>query len=316
MRTLLIDNYDSFTYNLYQLLGEVNGVSPVVVRNDAEWSQVPVAEFNSVVISPGPGRPDRTRDFGVSACAIRDSGLPVLGVCLGHQGICHLFGGAVDHAPQPMHGRVSQIYHTGVGILAGLPCPFPAVRYHSLVATKLPDTLGAVAWTEDGIIMALRHRMQPIWGVQFHPESISSAHGRELLANFRDLVMAHGLGPTVRRCGSSTIVQPTPAEATPYQVHVRQLPVLPDPEITYRELFSTHPYSFWLDSSAVLDGLSRFSFMGDGSGPLTEYITSSTADGVVTIRRPDGTEERITELFFDYLDHQLRQRAVRTPDGL
>ncbi len=316
MRTLLIDNYDSFTYNLYQLLGEVNGVPAVVVRNDVEWSEVPTSEFDSVVISPGPGRPDRSRDFGVSARAVRDSGLPVLGVCLGHQGICHLFGGEVGHAPQPMHGRISQIYHTGVGVLAGLPSPFPVVRYHSLVVTQLPDELEAVAWTEDGIIMAIRHRIEPIWGVQFHPESVSSAHGRDLITNFRDLVMACGPDPTVFRSQPRIVAQPRPAEASPYRVHVRQLPVLPDPELAYRELFATHPYSFWLDSSAVIDGLSRFSFMGDGAGPLAEYVMSSTVEGVVIVRRPNGSEERIVARFFEYLDDQLRRREVLAPDGL
>ncbi|MGH3787774.1 MAG: aminodeoxychorismate synthase component I [Pseudonocardiaceae bacterium] len=128
--------------------------------------------------------------------------------------------------------------------------------------------------------------------------------------------MARRPASAVRRRGSKAVVQPTPAGVTPYQVHVRQLPVLPDPEITYRELFSTHPYSFWLDSSAVIDGLSRFSFMGDGAGPLAEYITSSTADGVVTIRHPNGGEARVVNRFFDYLDGQLRRRAVRMPDGL
>src|SRR5947207_4643565 len=172
MRTLLIDNYDSFTYNLYQLLGEVNGQPPVVVRNDVDWSGVPLGDFDGIVVSPGPGRPDRARDFGVSAQAIRDSGLPVLGVCLGHQGIAHLYGGTVRHAPEPMHGRVSAVHHTGVDIFAGLPSPFSVVRYHSLAATTLPDELEVIGWTSDGVVMALRHREAPVWGVQFHPESI------------------------------------------------------------------------------------------------------------------------------------------------
>jgi para-aminobenzoate synthetase len=184
MRTILVDNYDSFTYNLYDLIAKVNGRPPVVVRNDVRWTDVPIEDFDSVVISPGPGRPERPRDFGVSARAIYDSGLPVLGVCLGHQGVCHLFGGSVGHAPQPMHGRLSKVHHTGTDVFAGLPSPFSVVRYHSLTATELPDVLEAIAWTENGVVMGLRHREAPIWGVQFHPESILTAEGKRLLANF------------------------------------------------------------------------------------------------------------------------------------
>ena len=187
MRTILVDNYDSFTYNLYDLIAKVNGEPPVVVRNDVRWSDVPIEEFDSVVISPGPGRPERPRDFGVSARAIVDSGLPVLGVCLGHQGICHLVGGAVEHAPQPMHGRISKVHHTGADVFAGLPNPFSVVRYHSLAATELPDVLEAIAWTEDGVVMGVRHREAPIWGVQFHPESILTENGRTILKNFLKL---------------------------------------------------------------------------------------------------------------------------------
>ncbi len=170
MQTLLIDNYDSFTYNLYQLLGEINGQPPVVVRNDAvNWVDLSLEEFDNIVISPGPGRPDRQRDFGISAPAILDSQLPVLGVCLGHQGICQLFGGQVDLAPEVMHGRASLIFHTGQDIFAGIPTPFSAVRYHSLAVTRIPDALEPLAWTEDQILMAVKHRSRPIWGVQFHP---------------------------------------------------------------------------------------------------------------------------------------------------
>jgi para-aminobenzoate synthetase len=302
MRTILVDNYDSFTYNLYDLIAKVNGEPPVVVPNDVRWSDVPIEEFDSVVISPGPGRPERPRDFGVSARAILDSGLPVLGVCLGHQGICHLFGGSVGHAPQPMHGRISKVHHTGTDVFAGIPSPFSVVRYHSLAATELPDVLEAIAWTEDGVVMGVRHREAAFWGVQFHPESISTEYGRELLSNFRDLATKHGRRDAVQ-------------QAAPYRVHVAPVPGMPDAEAAYRELFAGSGPSFWLDSSLVTDGLSRFSFMGDASGPLAEYVTYRVSDSAVTVSTRSGLE-RIEQRFFDYLEEQLSRRAVAVPEGL
>ncbi|MEU4875617.1 aminodeoxychorismate synthase component I [Streptomyces sp. NPDC021608] len=298
VRTLLVDNYDSFTYNLYQLLGEVNGQPPVVVRNDVDWSALHLGDYDNIVVSPGPGRPDRDRDFGVGSRAIRDSGLPVLGVCLGHQGIAALFGGTVEHAPEPMHGRPSRILHNGEDLFAGLPSPFSAVRYHSLAVSALSDELEGVAWTEDGVLMGLRHRTRPVWGVQFHPESISSEYGRELLANFRDLSLGRTAGET-------------PA-APPYRLHTRRLDQAPDTEAVYAELFAGRPHSFWLDSGSHADGDSRFSVLGDGSGPLAEYLTYRVATGTVRIERTGRPDEQVTSGFFDYLDAELRRRALPT----
>jgi para-aminobenzoate synthetase len=304
MRTLLIDNYDSFTYNLYQLIGEVNGRAPVVVRNDADWAQIDLGAFDGVVVSPGPGRPERPLDFGISAAAIRSAELPLLGVCLGHQGICQLLGGTVAHAPEPMHGRLSAVHHTGAGVFAGLPSPFAAVRYHSLAATDVPDELEVVAWTGDGVVMGVAHRERPLWGVQFHPESICSEHGRELLANFRDLALAW------RRDAAAPAAKPGR-----YQVQVRRVDALPDAQAAYDALFSDDAHRFWLDSSAVTPGLSRFSFMGDGSGPRAEYVTYDVGEGVVNVHRA-GALERIQRPFFEYLDDELRRRATPVPDDL
>ncbi len=307
MRTLLIDNYDSFTYNLYQLLGEVNGQAPLVVRNDADWEAIALEAFDAIVISPGPGRPQRPADFGISVRAIRESALPVLGVCLGHQGICHALGGAVEHAPRPMHGRISAVQHTGDGLFKGLPSPFSAVRYHSLAVADVPAELEIVAWSEDDVVMGLRHRSKPLWGVQFHPESICTEHGRGLLANFRDLALAH------RGRRRSPASGEAPAQS--YQVHVRALDVMPDAEVAHRELFSADEHRFWLDSSAVIEGLSRFSFMGDASGPLAEYVSYDVSTATVTVER-DGVRRYVKQPFFDYLDDQLRARATPAPDGL
>jgi anthranilate synthase component 2 len=185
---LLIDNYDSFTYNLYQFLCEL-GARVTVRRNDAiTVDEARELRPDCIVISPGPGVP---RDAGISIELIRALGptTPILGVCLGHQAIAEAFGGVVVRAPELMHGKASKIHHTAQGVLAGLPNPFSAIRYHSLCATRetLPPTLEVTAETERGIVMAIRHREYPVQGVQFHPESILTDHGKDLLRNFLGL---------------------------------------------------------------------------------------------------------------------------------
>jgi para-aminobenzoate synthetase len=169
----------------------VNGEPPVVVRNDVAWESIDLGRFDNIVISPGPGRPSRPGDLGIGRYAILQGGMPLLGICLGHQAVCDVLGGEVAHAPRPRHGQISRISHDGSELFAGIPSPFAAVRYHSLAVTRLPAELEASAWSADGVLMAVRHRGAPIWGVQFHPESISTEHGRTLLANFRDLTAAH-----------------------------------------------------------------------------------------------------------------------------
>ena len=183
MRVLVLDNYDSFTYNLVQYFGDL-GAEPIVIRNDElSPGQGAGLQPDRLVISPGPGTPD---DTGYCVDYIRTMGqeIPTLGVCLGHQTIVAAFGGEVGRAPEPRHGKVSVIDHDGKGVFAGLPDPFEATRYHSLAATSVPEVLEVTAWSEDGVVQAVRHRDLPIEGVQFHPESIMTVVGRDLLANF------------------------------------------------------------------------------------------------------------------------------------
>ncbi|MBM3497239.1 MAG: aminodeoxychorismate/anthranilate synthase component II [Armatimonadetes bacterium] len=182
---ILIDNYDSFVYNLVQYLGEL-GAEPLVFRNDAVSVQEIAAHGPShIVISPGPCTP---LEAGVSNDVIRDLGarIPILGVCLGHQAIGHVYGGRVIRARRPMHGKTSVIHHDGAGLFAGLPTPLTGTRYHSLIVERetLPDCLQITAETEAGEIMGLRHRGEPVEGVQFHPEAVLTEHGHRMLANF------------------------------------------------------------------------------------------------------------------------------------
>ena len=184
---LLIDNYDSFTFNLAQYFGEL-GAPPLVKRNDEiSLDDIDALKPDRIVISPGPGRPEQA---GISVGVITRFGprLPVLGVCLGHQGIGVAFGGQVVRATELMHGKVSSVQHDGRGVFRGVSRPFTAGRYHSLVvADPLPDVLEAAARTDDGTIMGVRHRTFPVHGVQFHPESVLTSEGRQILRNFLDL---------------------------------------------------------------------------------------------------------------------------------
>ncbi len=182
---LLIDNYDSFTYNLYQFLGEL-GAQTEVVRNDrATLEDIEEMAPERIIISPGPGNPD---DAGISKDVIRRFAgrAPVLGVCLGHQCIGEVYGGIVEGAGEILHGKLSQVTHDGRGVFAGLPSPFTATRYHSLAIRpdSVPDVLEVSAWSEHGVIMGVRHRTLPVEGVQFHPESILTEHGHDILRNF------------------------------------------------------------------------------------------------------------------------------------
>ena len=192
---VLIDNYDSFTYNLVHFLGEL-GAKIAVRRNDAISVDVALALGDEgIVLSPGPCDPDRAGICLDLIAAAAKRKRPLLGVCLGHQSIGQAFGGKVVRAPVPMHGKVSDIRHTGRGVFAGLPSPVRATRYHSLVVDRasLPDVLEITAETDDGLIMGLSHRELPIHGVQFHPESIASQHGHDLLRNFLTLAGKGGL---------------------------------------------------------------------------------------------------------------------------
>lgn len=325
MRTLIVDNYDSYTFNLYQLIAEVNGTLPLVIRNDRiSWQELKQLTFDNVVISPGPGRPEKPEDFGICRSILEKANVPVLGVCLGHQGLGYVYGGRVIYAPEVRHGRLSKIYHQGLDLFKGIPSPFAAVRYHSLlVDNDLPNCLERTAWTEDGLVMGLRHRELPLWGVQFHPESICTEYGRVILENFRDLtrqfVLTQCTKTAKQQCVETTKVPLLPSndgdrkQHSEFQLCTQKLDCYPDSEQLFVHLFAQSSTSFWLDSSRVEAGLSRFSFMGDGSGANSLLVRYHSQTQELIVTQSDVITRR-TESIFDYLKREIQLSSQSSED--
>ncbi|WP_437520909.1 chorismate-binding protein [Sorangium sp. So ce726] len=346
MKTLLIDNYDSYTHILGQYLWEVSGEEPIIVRNDSlSLAEIEGLELDSIVISPGPGRPERRADFGVCAEVIDAlAGTAILGVCLGHQGLAARFGGRIQHAPRVMHGKIVEIEHDGAGLFEGVPSPFQVVRYHSLIVGdgELPAEIQVTARTRgDGLIMALQIKDRPFYGVQFHPESIGTEHGKKIISNFKNIAMntprdrrGAALQRSARAPGLSAgaLGACAPGARARQRGRVRHLR-LPwiDPERAFAGLFAAAPYAFWLDSSAAgRDG--RFSFMGSATeaiesrgaavtrrsaGSPGDVLTSTLSDGspFAALRRelastsldPSGLPFHFTGGLVGYLGYELKE---------
>jgi len=316
LRLLLVDNHDSYTFNLFQLLAAVNAQAPLVVRNDdPRLATLTADDVDALVISPGPGRPQCPTDLGWSGELLRQHPeLPVLGVCLGHQAIALTAGARVVEGT-PRHGFVDRIRHDREDVFAGVPDRFQAVRYHSLHVRDLPEELIACAWADDGTVMGLRHRDLPRWGLQFHPESVATEHGSLLVRNFLQLAADRGAPPARTRCPPTGTTPAATGEAAPadrLEVLVHRLERESDPEQAFVELCGDSPRSFWLDSSLVEPGRSRFSFIGDDSGPLAETLTYRVGDSGVDMRRL-GRLTREPGSIFDVLEARLRARRV--PDA-
>lgn len=296
MRTLLIDNYDSYTYNLYQLLADISEDEVLVIKNDEySWQEVQDLSFDLVVISPGPGTPTKKEDFGVCEELIRYCKKPIFAVCLGHQGLYHILGGEVGKAPVAMHGRLSKIYHKERGIFQNLKQGIEVVRYHSLLCKGIvPDCLEVEARTEEGLIMALSHKTRPIWSVQFHPESICTENGREMLENFF-------------RLGREFYEK---EEEFIYEV----IDFLGEGEEIFQKLYPKFPKVLWLDSSKVEEGLARFSIFGLSSVEKGHSLTYHVDSGVVKKSWENGKIEEFSESIFDYL--QRNQKSWKLKEEL
>lgn len=289
-----------------------------MVRNDgATWDELRRWDFDNVVISPGPGHPGRARDFGVCRDAIRSGSFPVLGVCLGHQGIALEAGCRVVHAPEVMHGRLSRVAHDGSGIFVGIPQGFHAVRYHSLcVRPTVGAEVDVCALADDGVIMGVRHRRLPLWGVQFHPESVCTEHGRELIANFAKLSRGWRRRPRRYRPARADVVprgRCLPSGApTKLDVHVVELDAPCDAEAAFLCLYADDPHAFWLDSSGGGADLARFSYLGGRGGELFSAVRYTTWADRVVIERDGGSRTEPGDLL-DYLARSLSELDVQRP---
>ncbi len=317
MTTLLVDNYDSYTYNVFHLLAAVCGEEPIVIHNDmVSWRALSRWDFDAIVLSPGPGRPERWHDFGVCSDILRSSEIPVLGVCLGHQGLGYVLSGLVGTAPAAMHGRLSQVQHLGSGLFEGIPQDFSVVRYHSLAVTGPLEPEGRVtAWTADGVVMGIEHRHRPLWGVQFHPESVATEHGRKLIENFYELARRHSSARAPRASRPAVPPRrPRPPRArgggeARVELSVRSIAGEPSTELLYERLFGAAEYAFWLDSADAPTPLAQCSYLGTSAGPGRRVLEYGVEEGRVTAHGAEGSTVEYASIF-DVLGRELSACAI------
>jgi len=324
VKTLLVDNHDSYTYNVFHLLAAASGEEPMVVNNDGvSWRVLTRMDFDAIVLSPGPGHPSRWHDFGVCRDILRYSEIPVFGICLGHQGIGNLLEGTVNRAPMAMHGRLSRVMHEGKGLFKGVPQGFSVVRYHSLAITTPPGPEGSiVAWSDDGVVMGVEHTKRPIWGVQFHPESISTEYGLKIAENFFDLAAAHrrenerpaGRAMIAPRSGRPAPA-PKPAAAGELELRMRTIAGQAPTEHVYERLFADAETSFWLDSADAPTWLAQCSYMGASAGGDRCVVTYDVDSGETLVDR-SGIETVEHKSIFDYLDRELKRIEIEPPEGI
>jgi para-aminobenzoate synthetase len=318
MRTLLVDNHDAYTYNVFHLLAGVSGEEPIVVDNDAvSWRALERWDFDAIVLSPGPGTPGRWHDFCVCDDILRFSEIPVLGICLGHQGLGKMLDGQVSSAPEAMHGRLSKIFHEGDGLFDGIPQGFPVVRYHSLAITGMGPDGNVCAWADDGVVMGIEHRKRPMWGVQFHPESIATDHGARLVENFFELARERKETPvraTKRPDGARPRnTQPTSSPASSEtRLLLRSISGEASTEALFERLFAAEQYAFWLDSADAPTRLAQCSYLGTSAGRDRCVLTYEVEEGSVRAHRGEATISEPGSIF-DVLDREVTERAIERP---
>lgn len=316
MRCLIIDNYDSFTWNLADYVSQLFGVDPIVVRNDQySWKELLLrGGFDSIIVSPGPGSVTNDADFNVSRQALEQNDIPVLGICLGLQGLAHIYGSEIVHAPTPFHGRVSLIKHVGGELFENIPLQFEAVRYHSLMVRldSIPNSLRVTAYAESDIVMALEHKKYPKWAVQFHPESILSEYGKQIISNFGRLAERHLKDRTQQqtvsyeRFDEVATGHKKPGAQKREKIWTKSFVCERNSEDIFLELFSQEKNSFWLDSQSGASSGSRFSFMGavDDKDVIKYHV------------EPNVMEQEFGLHFLEKLESALESVVIETDEEL
>jgi len=318
MKTLIIDNYDSFTYNLVHLFAEVLDSEPTVIKNDdSQWCMEYINDFDQIVISPGPGHPQIEKDMGISNQILSQSQYirPLFGICLGYQGLCFAEGACVSKAPEVVHGRRSIVRHTGENLFKDIPDSFAVVRYHSLVVTDLPSQLQPLAWTDDNVLMAVAHKVKPYWGVQFHPESIITDYGQQLVKNFCDMSASYNAKTDYKRDASTgnTIrsdlyfVEKDKNISSAKMLWYRKLPFYRESNTIFVSLFGTSQRAFWLDSNDHKSKMSQISIMGDASSPNSRCVYADVSRHSVVIKTQSGKVSEVANTdFFSWLNSDLQ----------
>ncbi|MGF0094924.1 aminodeoxychorismate synthase component I [Peptoniphilus sp. SGI.035] len=288
MKSLIIDNYDSYTYNLFQLIGKVSGVEPIVIKNDEmTYEEILDLDFDNVIISPGPGSPEKEKDFGVCKDIIEKLNKPILGICLGHQGIYYYNGGKILKAREPMHGRQSKVIHNGKNLFKGIKNNFKVTRYHSLICEdKELENINIDARTSDGVVMAISHKKKPIYGVQFHPESIASECGEQLIENFINICQEF-----------------YKTRELYYEIIDKSF----DTQNIYDKIYNFYEGALWLDSSKVEEGLSRFSIFGL-QGPKSHTLKYDVDKKIVEKSFENSSEVEFYNIdIFDFLKENRKR---------
>ncbi len=306
MKTLIIDHYDSFSYNIYQMVAEINGVEPLLIQHDAiDYAGVSKLDVDNIIIAPGPGTPLKEKDFSVSKEILLHSDKPILGICLGHQGIASVYGGKVLSAKVPSHGQVTSVKHNGDPLFQHIPEEFQVVRYHSLqVCETLSEVIELTAWTKEGTVMGLKHRDKPIWGLQFHPESISTEQGHWIFKNFKALTEQRLKNKKCIRVSASIQPKEQVTQIKPYSISLHTVSMPLDFAEIYSNLYADEEYAVWLDSALLDKRQSSFSVIGCMAGPLSYRLQYQLNDHQIQICK-NGIQTTVSQNIFDFLEAEL-----------